>query len=115
MEVTQVQIDDAIGLANETIAILGIKSAETLLTGCQPCEDVFTDYNKTIMYKFILGQGLDAVSSGCLQMMDLWRVIQEVNTMSSCNPLVVIDNFNWLITNTGIPIITNEYKKIIVT
>ena len=46
MNVTQQQIDDAIDVANAIIASLATKASQALITGCQPCDDVFNEYNK---------------------------------------------------------------------
>lgn len=84
MTVTQAQIDYALGLTDGIIASLGNEAAIDLVAGCEPCKEIFTEYNELQLYIFMLNQGLAAVDSGCLTMMDLWVATQKITSMVSC-------------------------------
>lgn len=114
MNVTQQEIDNSILLIDRSIASLAIEAANTLKTGCQPCEDFYNEYNKLIAYKYLLEQGLTAVDLGCIQMRDLWNAVQFVKQYV-CGTPALEETYNWLTTSTGQDILTEELNQIIVT
>lgn len=112
MEVTQQEINNSILLIDKSIALLATKASATLKTGCQPCEDLFNEYNKLRVYKYLLQQGFTAVNLGCITENDLWNAVQFVKQNTCGFPDLAGEEYSWLVTNYGFDILTNELMKI---
>jgi hypothetical protein len=83
MALTQTQIDNKIALLNAELAENGVKIANALKKGCEPCESLFIESIKMRFELFVLNE--------------------------------LSDSMTWLITNTGLNILTNTNAKIITT
>lgn len=115
MEVNQQEINNAILLVNDAIALLAKEAEATLKTGCQPCQEFFDKYNRLITQRYLLEQGFTAVENECITETDLWNVLQSVIQDNCGFPDASTNPFNWLITNNDYDIFTNNEEQINIT
>ena len=118
MTVTQKNIDDAIALANTSQRALYLKMQAELEQGKQVCKEDSQAYNNLNAALWLLNRGFVSVEQQCVTINDLWEQINFVK-QNSCTlpnkPTVITNLFKWLITNTGLDILTNNNKQIIIT
>jgi len=117
MIVTQKNIDDAIELANASKRALYIKIQAELETGCRACKDdlqLYLDFDNAV---WLLESSSIFVEQDCIETSDIWTQINFIRANSCTLPKkpIIERIFTWLITNTGLDILTNNNKQIITT
>ena len=117
MIVTQKNIDDAIELANASKRALYIKIQAELETGCQVCKEDLQMYLNLDNAVWLLESSSIFVEQDCIETNDVWTQINFIRANSCTLPKkpIVERIFTWLITNTGLDILTNNNKQIITT
>ena len=118
MVVTQGNIDEAIQMATNTQIVIYKRVVAELKKGCEPCKEdfqLFTDLTNAI---WLLTNQASLVERECITENDVWLQIQFIRE-NSCSlpyiPRVIVNTLNWLVTNTGLNILTNTNRKIITT
>ena len=111
MNVTQTQIDEALVKIDNVIYFLGLDVLLDLQRGnLEPCVANNEKYIQLKNYQFILTHTSFATSR------QLWLTIQQVNNLTCSFPIRLIAQvFTWIVTNTGLNILTNSNKQIITT
>lgn len=117
MIVTQKNIDDAIELANASKRALYIKIQAELETGCRVCKEDLQMYLNFDNAVWLLESSSIFVEQDCIETNDVWTQINFIRANSCTLPKkpIVERIFTWLITNTGLDILTNNNKQIITT
>jgi uncharacterized protein YdcH (DUF465 family) len=118
MIVTQQNIDDAIEQANASKEVLRAKIMADLKKGKETCKDDLQMYLNLDNAIWLLESAAIFVEQECINTDDVWVQINFIRENSCAlpkKPTVITNVLNWLITNTGLDILTNSNKQIITT
>jgi hypothetical protein len=118
MVVTQQNIDNAIEQANDSKRALYLKIQAELESGREVCKKDLEMYLNLDNAVWLLDSATIFIEQDCIDTNDVWTQINFIQ-QNSCvlpkKPTAIVNAWNWLITNTGIDILTSSNKRIITT